>query len=180
MTNSASPKSDAIPEIALRALSFAARRHGAQWRKDGETPYVAHPARVLFILGHVFKVSDPDTLAAGALHDTIEDTTTDWDDIAREFNPRIADFVALLSKDKRKEEGTREGEFVEQLAQAPIGVKLCKLADTLDNLLDAQGLPADKRRKALDKARGLLSAFAETLPAEWRHAYDLVRAQAGL
>src|SRR5438874_3852729 len=85
----------------LEAASFAARAHRHQLRKDGQTPYAAHPFRVCLIVRHVFGIDDPDFLAAALLHDTIEDTTTDFDDLAAEFGPRIAGYAAALSKDGR-------------------------------------------------------------------------------
>lgn len=163
--------------IVLRAVSFAARHHEGQFRKDGRTPYIAHPARVLTILTGIFGVTDPDVLAAGVLHDTIEDTLADCDDLIEEFGERVAGFVALLTKDKRLPEEERERTYFETLAAAPLEVKLCKLADTYDNLDDSSGLSADFRAKKSRKARELLEAFAPGFPAEWSHALEHVQRQ---
>src|SRR5438128_352105 len=81
-----------------RAVSFAARAHRHQLRKDQRTPYIAHPMRVCLIVRHVFDIEDTETLLIAVLHDTIEDTTTDFDDIAQQFGPDVAEGVALLSK----------------------------------------------------------------------------------
>ena len=163
--------------IVLRAVSFAARQHEGQVRKDGTTPYVAHPARVLAILSGVFGVKDPEVLAAGVLHDTIEDTLADCDDLIEGFGERVAGFVALLTKDKRLPEEERERTYFEALAKAPLEVKLCKLADTYDNLDDSSGLSVEFRAKKSRKARELLEAFAPGFPAEWSHALEHVRRQ---
>lgn len=163
--------------IVLRAVSFAARHHEGQVRKDGRTPYVAHPARVLTILISIFGVKDPDVLAAGVLHDTIEDTLADCDDLIEEFGERVAGFVALLTKDKRLPEEERERTYFEALAAAPLEVKLCKLADTYDNLDDSSGLSIEFLAKTSHKARKLLEAFAPDFPAEWHHALEHVRQQ---
>jgi len=144
-------------------------------RKDKVTPYFAHPARVLFLLRDAFEVKDPEALAAGALHDTLEDTTTDFDDLVRRFGPRVAGFVALLTKDKRLPEAERERAYFDGLRTAPIEVKLCKLADSLDNVLDSVGLPPAGREKALQKARHLIEIFAPGFPEEWTHALDRLR-----
>ncbi len=69
-------------ELILNAISFAAHAHDGQLRKDRCTPYVAHPFRVMTVLRIVFQVTDPELLAAAALHDTIEDTKTDRDELA--------------------------------------------------------------------------------------------------
>ena len=74
--------------IVLRAISFAARAHQGQLRKDRCTPYAAHPLRVMTVLLTVFKVDDPELLATAVLHDCIEDTTTDCDDLERQFGVR--------------------------------------------------------------------------------------------
>ncbi|MBC8871225.1 MAG: bifunctional (p)ppGpp synthetase/guanosine-3',5'-bis(diphosphate) 3'-pyrophosphohydrolase [Planctomycetes bacterium] len=163
--------------IVFRAVSFAARHHEGQLRKDGRTPYVAHPARVLAILTSVFGVKDPEVLAAGVLHDTIEDTLADCDDLIEEFGERVAGFVALLTKDKRLPEEERERTYFEALAAAPLEVKLCKLADTYDNLDDSSDLSVEFRTKKSHKARELLNAFASGFPGEWSHALEHVRQQ---
>lgn len=182
MPNSKSRKSEppdasAVPEFVLRAISYAGRRHGRQMRKDGATPYFAHPCRVLFILTHVFKVTDPEVLAAGVLHDTVEDTTTDFDDIAEHFGTRVAGFVSTLSKDKRLPEEVREKAFFSALAAAPLEVKLCKMADTLDNVCDVGGLTPAHGEKTRKKARHVLEIFDGKIPAEWMHAYETLRAR---
>src|SRR5262249_1412370 len=63
----------------LESLSLAARAHHHQVRKDEKTPYVSHVFRVVLIIRHVFGIDDSHTLIAAALHDTLEDTVTDWD-----------------------------------------------------------------------------------------------------
>ena len=84
-----------------RAASFAARAHDGQLRKDGRTPYVSHPFRVAMTVRHIFGIDDEVALCVALLHDTIEDTTTDYDDLSREFGPEVAEAVACLTKDKR-------------------------------------------------------------------------------
>jgi (p)ppGpp synthase/HD superfamily hydrolase len=122
----------------LRAISFAAREHRHQTRKDGLTPYSAHVLRVMTIAAIEFGIDDPQVLTAAALHDTIEDTTVDRDELIEEFGERVAKIVATLSKDKRLPEDQRERIYFDGLAEAPVEVKLCKLADIIDNLIDSQ------------------------------------------
>src|SRR5207237_4712990 len=90
-----------------RAVSFAARRHAGQLRKDGKTPYLAHPVRVALTVRHVFEVSDEAALLAALLHDLIEDTTTDYDELLEEFGKDLADIVAALSKEPRLPQAQR-------------------------------------------------------------------------
>lgn len=139
-----------------RAADFAAHKHRHQFRRDGVTLYVEHPKAVMAIVRDEFGVADPETLAAALLHDTIEDTATDYDEIAERFGARVAGMVAALTKDKRLPETRREREYFGQLARAPLGAKLCKVADTLHNLRDTD---AAHRPKALHKGHVLLRTF---------------------
>lgn len=177
MTNTNSPPTGF--DRLLAAISFAARAHDGHFRKDGETPYVSHPLRVMTIASRLFGVSDVETLMAAVLHDTIEDTKTDHDDLSGAFGPRVADYVAALSKDKRLAEPQREQEYHDALAAAPVAVQLCKLADVYDNLLDSVGMEVKDRRKRIDKAQEAVDRFAPTLAADWKHALDLVREAIG-
>ncbi len=163
----------------LKAISFAAQRHQGQMRKDRKTPYVAHPMRVSAILAQEFKVSDPEILTAALLHDTIEDTTTDHDDIAKEFGSQVAAWVAALSKDKRLQETERERVYFEGLGKSPVEVKLCKLGDTLDNLIDVAGLERASQEKALGKAKHVVELFSPGWPDQWAHAMDRVKRAIG-
>ncbi len=171
-TSRSRPDSD-VPELVLRAVSFAARRHGRQMRKDRETPYIAHPMRVMFILSHVFGVEDAEVLAAGVLHDTIEDTTTDYDDVRKEFGDRVAMIVGALSKDKRLQEDRREADYFAALAKAPVEVKLCKLADTLDNMIDSGSLKDPS--KTMAKAQHVINIFTPGFPEKWKHVLEIVK-----
>ncbi|HET6881839.1 MAG TPA: HD domain-containing protein [Pirellulales bacterium] len=159
----------------LNAISFAARAHRGHFRKDGETPYFAHPLRVTMILIRVFGVTDLETLMAAVLHDTIEDTQTDHDELSEQFGSRVADYVAALSKDKRLPEERRERDYHDALAAAPAAVQLCKLADVYDNLLDSRGMDAAARRKKIAKAREAVERFEPTLAVDWQHAVAAVR-----
>lgn len=134
-----------------RAVSFAARAHRHQLRKDGVTPYVAHPLRVAFTVLRIFGIDDEPTLAAAVLHDTIEDTTTDFDDLAAQFGPEVARYVAALTKDARLPEEDRETAFFDVLDRSAWQVRAVKMADAYDNLLDSHDLR--EPGKALAKAR---------------------------
>jgi (p)ppGpp synthase/HD superfamily hydrolase len=142
--------------LLAAAEEFATWKHRHQYRRDGVTPYVEHPKGVLIILRQEFGVTDIDTLVAALLHDTIEDTTTDYDEVCERFGRRVADLVAALTKDKRLPEAKREREYFAQLTRAPLAARLCKIADSLYNVRDS-----DKahRPKAAKKARKLLQIY---------------------
>src|SRR5262245_47811485 len=99
----------------VEAVSFAARDHEGQVRKDGRTPYVSHVFRGCLTLRHVFGIDDPQVLAAAVLHDTIEDSTTDFDDLEEHFGREVAMWVSALSKDKRLPEEEREQAYIKGL-----------------------------------------------------------------
>ena len=145
--------------LLAAAEEFARFKHQHQFRRDGVTPYVEHPKAVMGILRDEFEVKDVDTLAAGLLHDTIEDTATDYDEVAERFGRRVADYVALLTKDKRLPEEKRERTYFAQLARAPLPVRFCKIADSLHNVRDSD---AAHRPKAVKKARKLLQIYGKT------------------
>src|SRR5262245_24841913 len=109
------------------AIAFAARAHRNQLRKDGQTPYVSHVFRVAVVVRQVFGIDDPKVLTAAVLHDTIEDTTTDYDDIAERFGDDVAGWVVALTKDMRLPENEREFAYTRQLVAAQWQVAACKL-----------------------------------------------------
>jgi guanosine-3',5'-bis(diphosphate) 3'-pyrophosphohydrolase len=159
----------------LDAVAFAARAHQGQIRKDGKTPYASHVFRVCLILRHVFGFDDPAMLTAALLHDTIEDTTTDFDDLKSRYGEEVASWVASLTKDKRLEDDEREQHYRAALAAAPWQVKACKLADVCDNLLDSHSLSGDQRQRTLLRARLYLAALDQPqLPERVRRAHQIV------
>ncbi|MEI7684667.1 MAG: HD domain-containing protein [Planctomycetota bacterium] len=162
----------------LRAVAFAARVHAGQLRKDGKTPYVSHVVRVCMIVRNVFGFDDPRMLQTALLHDTIEDTTTDFDDIAEAFSTEVAAWTAALTKDKRLGEAAREAAYLQALLGAPWQVHVCKLADIYDNLLDSQHLDAAKQAKTRERAHAYLEGFRGLTHAEVVRCRNIVDALA--
>jgi (p)ppGpp synthase/HD superfamily hydrolase len=161
----------------LDAIAFAARAHQSQLRKDRATPYHSHVFRVCLIVRHLFGVDDAAVLTAAVLHDTIEDTTTDFDDLEARFGPEIARWVALLSKDKRQRDELRERAYCDGLRSAPWQVKICKLADVYDNLTDSAFLQPDQRPRTYQRTRIYLDALAAPdLPPPVQRAFETVSA----
>jgi guanosine-3',5'-bis(diphosphate) 3'-pyrophosphohydrolase len=163
------------PRLLLEAASFAARAHRHQLRKDGVTPYAAHPFRVCLIVRHVFGIEDPEILCTALLHDTIEDTTTDYDDLEKQFGPRVAGWVTALSKDKRLADDAREDAYMATLTGADPAVKIAKLADIFDNLSDCQHLSPAGRKRTIARSQNYLAALERDLPAIARRPVELVR-----
>jgi GTP pyrophosphokinase len=143
-----------------KAFAFADRYHAGQKRFSGE-PYVIH---VLETAGILFELhSDPDTVAAALLHDSLEDTTATAEDIKREFGGKLLELVdgvtkistrAFRDSEERKAENLRK--MVLAMA-ADIRVIVIKLADRLHNMRTLEYLPVDKR---LRFARETLEIYA--------------------
>src|SRR5574342_380805 len=75
-----------------RAIALALRAHEAQVRKgDGQLPYAVHPVTVALILSRY--TGDEDTIIAGLLHDTLEDTVVTKEEVERAFGEKVRDMV---------------------------------------------------------------------------------------
>ncbi len=141
------------------AAALAARAHRDQLRRDGRTPYFSHPVRVTLTVAAVFGCSEPTVLAAALLHDTLEDTRVDYDDLLKNFGREVAEIVSCLSKDKRMIETEREAEYDRRLAAGPWQARLIKLADVYDNLADSAS--AEELLPVLDRARRAIRIAAD-------------------
>ena len=147
----------------LEAASFAARAHRHQLRKDGQTPYAAHPFRVCLIVRHVFGIDDPEILTVALLHDTIEDTTTDYDDLVKRFGEGVARCVAAPSKDAVAR-GRPRARHMATLSAADRRSR-SPLADMFDNPSDSLHLSPEQRHRTLERSRMYLAALSNDLPS---------------
>jgi len=92
----------ALPDIR-RATGFAAWKHTGQCRKgEGKTPYIHHPIEVAAILSEAGAIEDNDLLQAALLHDTIEDTQTEREEIESHFGSRICSIVVEVTDDNSR------------------------------------------------------------------------------
>jgi len=121
-------------KVWQNAAALSAKAHRFHTRKDGVTPYISHPVRVCMTLVLVFEVLDPEILSAALLHDVIEDTDTDFDDIHKACGHEVASIVAALSKDPRLQDKECKAMYRKQLAGASWKVKIIKMADIYDNI----------------------------------------------
>ncbi len=151
--------SDEDKEKISAAAVFAAKKHGDQKRKSGE-PYLIHPIAVAEILMS-FNM-DADTVCAGLLHDTIEDTGTTEEEIASLFGKEVGIMVQAVTKITRitQDKSIQEAETIKKMFFAmskDLRVILIKLADKLHNMRTLSGLSSERR---IAYARDCLDIFA--------------------
>ena len=122
--------------IVIQARNFARKKHAGQLRKNGKTTTFSHLQDVVKNLKKM-KVKNEEIICAAWLHDTIEDTDTDFDVIKDRFGKRIADIVVSVTKDNRLPRKQREIKYAKNLKTANSKAKLVKIADILANVNDA-------------------------------------------
>ena len=121
--------------LVSEAAESAARRHSGQPRKGrGDEPYVNHLAEVANLLAAATEGKDAELVAAGWLHDTIEDTGTTREELLQDFGRRVADLVAEVTDDMSlPKDQRRQRQILEAPHKSP-GAKLIKIADKISNI----------------------------------------------
>ncbi len=120
-------------QIVTRAADFAARRHTHQRRKgEAAEPYFNHLAHVAALLADAG--ADANLVAAGYLHDAIEDQEVTHADIAAAFGQDVADLVAHVTDDKSLPKERRKRLQIEHARHLPPRAQMLKMADKISNL----------------------------------------------
>nr|WP_290666063.1 HD domain-containing protein [Ardenticatena sp.] len=127
--------SSTAPTLVHRAYDVASRAHAHQRRKEG-TPYLVHPLRVALILAEERAITDADLVATALVHDVVEDSSLTIADVATLVSPAVADLVRWLTKPPAQDgdKAARDAAYFTALYDAPLGARLVKLADRLDNV----------------------------------------------
>ncbi|MBO7560902.1 bifunctional (p)ppGpp synthetase/guanosine-3',5'-bis(diphosphate) 3'-pyrophosphohydrolase [Candidatus Saccharibacteria bacterium] len=154
-----------------KAIEVATKAHEGQFRKTGE-PYIIHPLAVKKILEEWGM--DEDTIIAGILHDTVEDTGLKLDDIRKEFGETVAFLVDGVTKLSTARNGMRDidtylpetkNNFLRLMIALgdDIRVLIIKLADRLHNLRTLSALPPDKQKKIAKETLEVFAPLADRL-----------------
>lgn len=128
-------------EIVKRAFDYADNLHAGQMRQSGE-PYISHPLNVAYILADMH--ADRDTICAGLLHDTLEDTNITKEDIAHDFNQNIANLVDGVTKLSKMNFSSKQDQNYANTRKIITGITedvriiIIKLADRLHNMRTLQ------------------------------------------
>src|SRR6478672_11335931 len=121
--------------LVSEAADFAARRHTGQQRKGrGNEPYVNHLAEVANLLAMATAGTDAELVAAGWLHDTIEDTATTREELAQEFGERVAALVVEVTDDMTLPKQERRRKQIVDAPRKSPGARLIKIADKISNI----------------------------------------------
>ncbi len=161
----------AFPEESIavldKAFALANEAHGDQKRKSGE-PYIIHPIAVATILFDELGMDMP-SMAAALLHDVVEDTDYEIDEIREKFGEEIALLVDGVTKISRMQISSREEQQAETLRKMLIAMSrdirviIIKLADRVHNIRTLQYVPEEKRRITAKETLEIYAPIAHRL-----------------
>ena len=153
-------------ELVKTAYDYSMKHHAGQSRASGE-PYLVHPLEVALVLSEM--KMDPVAVAAGLLHDSVEDTSVTIVDIRKEFGEQVAHIVEGVTKISKIDFATREEQQAENLRKMmlamvdDIRVVLIKLADRLHNMRTLEHLPPDRQHKIAKETLEIYAPIAHRL-----------------
>src|SRR4051812_28835458 len=170
-TLSAMARTDFVERSPMtrEALDFAARRHDGQMRDDGDVPFVTHPVEVACLL-HEAGYSD-EVVAAGVLHDVLEDTDVERVELERRFGLRVAELVAAVTEDPSIEDRPRrKAALRDQVAHAGECAAVVFAADKVSKVRELRARARHGRFQRTDEVklehyRASLEMLSELIPA---------------
>ncbi|WP_071442713.1 RelA/SpoT family protein [Traorella massiliensis] len=153
-------------DLIKKAYEYANEKHAGQFRKSGE-PYVTHVLNVGYILAALR--SSPQTIAAGLLHDTIEDCDVDEEEFKKLFGDEIFLLVQgvtkignLKFKDEKEYQAENHRKIFIAMAK-DVRVILIKLVDRLHNMLTLQYMPEEKQMRIAAETLEVYAPIAHRL-----------------
>ncbi|OAF19080.1 HD domain-containing protein [Bradyrhizobium neotropicale] len=121
--------------LISEAAELATRRHNGMARKGrGNEPYINHLAEVANLLAAATDGADAELVAAGWLHDSIEDTDTTRQELAQKFSERVAALVVECTDDMSLPKAERRRRQVVDAPRKSAGARLIKIADKISNI----------------------------------------------
>ncbi len=152
--------------LIRKAWDFCVKHHEGQMRASGE-PYIIHPLEVAEVLAEM--KMDATSIAAGLLHDSVEDTPATNDEIAEEFGDQVAHIVEGVTKIDKIQFANREDRQAENVRKmllamvSDVRVVLIKLADRLHNMRTLQHLQPDRQDAIARETQDIYAPLAHRL-----------------
>jgi GTP pyrophosphokinase len=152
--------------IIRQAWQFCLEHHNGQLRASGE-PYVLHPLEVALVLAEM--KLDSTAIAAGLLHDAVEDTPVTTEDIVAKFGEQVAHIVEGVTKIDKIQFANREDRQAENVRKmllamvSDVRVVLIKLADRLHNMRTLEHLSLDRQRSIARETLDIYAPLAHRL-----------------
>src|SRR3984893_689001 len=153
-------------ELVRKAYEFSQKNHAGQSRASG-APYLVHPLEVALVLAEM--KMDAVSVAAGLLHDSVEDTSITIVDIRKEFGEQVAHIVEGVTKISQIDFSSQEEQQAENLRKMmlamvdDIRVVLIKLADRLHNMRTLEHLPLERQQKIARETLDIYGPIAHRL-----------------
>ena len=153
-------------ELVRKAYEFSQKHHAGQTRASGQ-PYLIHPLEVANVLADM--KMDTVSIAAGLLHDSVEDTSVTTVEIRQEFGEQVAHIVEGVTKISKIDFSSKEEAQAENLRKMmlamvdDIRVVMIKLADRLHNMRTLEHLPPDRQHKVARETLDIYAPIAHRL-----------------
>ena len=153
-------------EVIKQAYLFAKEKHAGQFRKTGED-YIIHPLNVAMILTTIY--ADYQTIAAGFLHDVLEDCDCTYEEMEEKFGPEITKLVYGVTKLSRIHFSTDNEYLIDYYKKIIVGMSedvrviIIKLADRLHNMRTLWAVPPDRQKVKAREALEILAPIAHHL-----------------
>ncbi len=157
-------------DLIIRAFDFGMMMHEGQKRKSGE-PYMSHPVEVMDIIAELRL--DSSSLAAGLLHDVVEDTQTTVDELKDLFGEDVAFLVDGVTKLSKLSFNTREEAQAQNFRKMIIAMSrdlrviVLKLADRLHNMRTMKHMPPHKAERISQETVDIYAPIAHRLGISW-------------